>query len=1282
MSIDPTPEPHQAPQPAGHAGENPIDNPSAGKPPAALPPLFRPVDWLAFALTFLAAFIGYQLTLAPDVTLQDSGELAVGSYYAGVPHPPGYPVWTIYTWLATVLYPVANVAYRVAVACAFTSALACGLLALQISRGSSMIIEGIVALKGVERRVANAICVVSGFVGGCLLAFNGFYWSQSVIVEVYCFGVFSFMITMCCMMRWLYAPHQYRYLYLASFVFGICFTNHQTLLVATMGIEVAILAAQPRLGRDVFWFNTGVYLLVLLAKSQGYVGMFDTNLPLFLIFNAIGVGSLYTALWFSIVSAPTRKATLLGLHLAGNIVIFALWLAKKESGGFSDNTHTLTTLIYNTVGAVLVYLYHWFPGKTSRLFSEWKPLAVIVAVWFLGAGMYFYMPLTSMTNPPMNWGYPRTYDGFIHALTRGQYERTNPTSDLGRFFHQLGMYAGGAVEEFNAAYLLLALVPFFFLGRMQKRERSWLTGLLAIWFFLGILLVVLLNPSTDKQSRDLHKVFFNASFSIIAIFVGYGLALLLSFLYAQYRQYRKILMFGLVCSAGAALYAATLQETSNPLLHEAHYFGIAVAMAGFSLLYACREKPPLAPLLGLAFLMPAYPIMSHWAENEQHNHLFGFWFGHDMFTPPDFGKKGELYPEMARDAILFGGTDPGRFCPTYMIFCESFIPPQKRRDPNFDRRDVYIITQNALADGTYLNYIRAHYNRSTQIDPPFFQQLLQSSQELKEGKTTNLLARLVMPVDSFFTALGKRVEDRRRREGVYPPKEIHTPLPEDCAKSFDDYMRDVQQRMATHQLKPNEDVRVVKGKLSVSGQVAVMQINGLLTKVIFDQNPEHEFYVEESMPLDWMYPHLTPFGIIMKINREPVKEFTEEMIKKDHLFWSLYSDRLIGNWITYETKPKEICDFVKRVYLEMDFRNYPGSREFARDNDAQKAFSKLRSAIAGLYAWRTSFGSKPGSAEQKRLRQETEFAMKQAFAYCPYSPEAVFKYANLLVGENRIDEAIQVAETCQAFDPENPNVIDLLRQLRELSKTGTATPMIAAPPSQVQQMLQAFTTNPGDFIMARQLAAYFNQAKQPQRAGEVLDLCIASMTQAYHTNQTDYILGFNLASILSERQKNGVAIQILTNMLPALTQTCKANPDQREYGLVLAQVYFALNQPAEASKQLDAIVDRPPEDNEFYLRAAQMYAQMGNASGLEHMLIKIVQLMPDKPEAWFDLAVAQAAQSKNEEALKSLSRALTLHRKRMKTEPGARDLVAIALQDPRFETLRKNPEFKKLVEAK
>ena len=77
------------------------------------------------------------LHTGPDVTLEDSGELAVGSMYAGVPHPPGYPMWTIYSWGFTKILPFSNIAWRVAVSSAVAAALSCGLLALMISRGTN-----------------------------------------------------------------------------------------------------------------------------------------------------------------------------------------------------------------------------------------------------------------------------------------------------------------------------------------------------------------------------------------------------------------------------------------------------------------------------------------------------------------------------------------------------------------------------------------------------------------------------------------------------------------------------------------------------------------------------------------------------------------------------------------------------------------------------------------------------------------------------------------------------------------------------------------------------------------------------------------------------------------------------------------------------------------------------------------------------------------------------------------------------------------------------------------
>ncbi|MGZ8901763.1 MAG: protein O-mannosyl-transferase family, partial [Limisphaerales bacterium] len=140
-----------APAPAGPAAATKGAPLKGGvSAPGVVPNLFRRWDWIAFAVTTLAVMIGYIYTLAPDMTLEDSGELAVASYYAGVPHPPGYPVWTIYTWIFTWLFPFSNVAWRVGLSSAVAGAFSCGLVALLVSRGSSMLMQGIGTLKEVE----------------------------------------------------------------------------------------------------------------------------------------------------------------------------------------------------------------------------------------------------------------------------------------------------------------------------------------------------------------------------------------------------------------------------------------------------------------------------------------------------------------------------------------------------------------------------------------------------------------------------------------------------------------------------------------------------------------------------------------------------------------------------------------------------------------------------------------------------------------------------------------------------------------------------------------------------------------------------------------------------------------------------------------------------------------------------------------------------------------------------------------------------------------------------
>ncbi len=1331
--------------------------PTGKTPPPTLvrvPPLFRKIDWLALIITFAVIWTVYFLTLAPEQTLEDSGELCTGSFYAGIPHPPGYPFWAIYSWLWTKLLVVGNVAWRVEVGEATAAALACGLIAFMVSRGSSMLMEGIEELRNITGKWESVICLVSGTVAGLLLGLGGVMWSESVAINrISPFGVPWLMIVLLCLLRWIYAPHQRGYLYCAMFFFGICLTIHQTLLCAAMGIEVTIAAAQPRLGRHLFLGNTLLYVVAQILQSAHFINMLDTAMMVLVIFHTVGIASIVAYGWLVMYT----KETFDELCLDGAVVAFMLFAALALSQG------AFFGLLAVAAFAALIYLL-W---KTRKLGLDWLVVIVLGILWVLGASFFFYEPIAGMTDPPMQWGYPRTVEGFFHALSRGQYEKASPSDvihDPGRFIMQLGILVSDIATEFNWVLVFVALVPLLFFFKMQKRERSWIIGLVAIYLCIGVLLMVLMNTSPDRQSAELNKVFFIASHGIIAIMAGYGMALIASFMATHYGGFRRWGLLGGTIAALLGLYC--LWDATGK-----HYFGIAgrvgllelphwIAQAfakdqgglpifanlilvaiPFIFLFALfiyRNRGPVLITLALFAAMPLYSGLCHWAHSEQRNHWFGYWFGHDMFTPPFVAPDGTLsydaklreqvmkghdgnlvYPEMTKDTILFGGTDPGRFCPTYMIFCESFIPHncQPAQDQNFDRRDVYLITQNALADGTYLDYLRAQYFRSHQIDPPFFSELARTL--LKDQPyQTNLLARIVSPLDTIFTARGARIEKRWRVStswftgedftnlpalvaklhssqdplsrwlfqqlskptrdlttgrgdenqlraalagdlnrlleggpiydpsrfaqvkisdylqqfitqnpqsdtrirlnrllleaaypdeiakslgGVYPDREIYIPSPEDSQQCFSDYMQDVQRRMQLNQLTPGENVSVEpgSGRMQVSGQVAVMMINGLLCRVIFDHNPKNEFYVEESFPLQWMYPYETPFGIIMKINRNPLPELPDEVFKRDHAFWSKYSDRLIGNWITYDTSVSNIVDFIEKVYLRHDYSGFKGDLKFVRDDQAQKSFSKLRSSIAGIYAWRLG-AQCPDEYRQKNIAttqaliQETDFAFKQSFAFCPYSPEAVFRYINFLLQYNRLDDALLIAQTCLKLDPYNDQVRGLVKQLGDFKGQPATRTQVE---TQLQQMENEARSNPGNLQNLLSLANLYLQMQQTNRTIELFDRVMA-----------DPHLSSNMAGYI-----------------------------------------------------------------------AQTYAKMGNLTKLEAVLQKIVTLVPDQPEPWYDLAALDTILGKPDHALQSLHMSLDLSARRLKSNPTAHDLLVEARKDSRFDSLRNLPEFQKIV---
>ena len=161
---------------------------------------FTKLDWAAFWSATLAAFVVYFFTLGPSVGLEDSGELATAADHLGVPHPPGYPFWSmcgwvfcrLFSWVTYMGHPTP--AWAMSLFSAVTGAFAAGCTAMLVCRSSMDMMAGngesasatVPADKQGTGDVSNARFAFSGGVAAALVfAFSPVMWSQSTIVEIY-----------------------------------------------------------------------------------------------------------------------------------------------------------------------------------------------------------------------------------------------------------------------------------------------------------------------------------------------------------------------------------------------------------------------------------------------------------------------------------------------------------------------------------------------------------------------------------------------------------------------------------------------------------------------------------------------------------------------------------------------------------------------------------------------------------------------------------------------------------------------------------------------------------------------------------------------------------------------------------------------------------------------------------------------------------------------------------------------------------------------------------------
>jgi hypothetical protein len=186
---------------------------------------------LSPALVFVGSFIIYVLTAAPTVFGFDSAEYAAAAYNLGVPHPTGYPLYLLLGKLFTYL-PFGDVAYRLNLMSGFFSS-------------ATVTVVYLLAFL-VSRRVVLSIAI-AGF-----LAFSYYFWSASVIAEVYSLHAFLNAITIYLLLLWVRGGSN-KLLYGAGFVWGLSFGNHMT--TALLGPAFAFLVGLGLWDRRIKWLQ-------------------------------------------------------------------------------------------------------------------------------------------------------------------------------------------------------------------------------------------------------------------------------------------------------------------------------------------------------------------------------------------------------------------------------------------------------------------------------------------------------------------------------------------------------------------------------------------------------------------------------------------------------------------------------------------------------------------------------------------------------------------------------------------------------------------------------------------------------------------------------------------------------------------------------------------------------------------------------------------------------------------------------------------------------------------
>lgn len=412
----------------------------------------------------------YTLTLAPTVTLVDSGELIVAARSLGVAHPPGFPLYVLLAHVAT-LVPIGNIAVRVNFASAIFASLAAAVVILIVAE----IMATVAPQSTAERKKAPSrkrkkrssgspqvsnepvhlhpfVSIIPLLVSGLLLAFSRTLWAYATIAEVYTLNTLLITGIFLLLFRW-------RRLNDERGRGGDAATGRKG--DAETGRENVDTETSPRLP---------------LAPSP--------FLPVF-------------------PSPPSR------LPVAPSPSHTCLYAAAFLFG-ISLGVHHVT------VGLMLPALAALVLATEGVLFFTSKRLLYAALFAFAGLfAVYAYLPLAASRAPVMNWGDPRTFERLWWHITGKQYQVFLSFS-LKTAISQFGEFIKLAAREFGPWWLPVAPALFFAgMFTLFKTRR-------VVFWFLALMIVADLTYALGYDIAEDKDAYYLPVFIAMAIAAGFG----------------------------------------------------------------------------------------------------------------------------------------------------------------------------------------------------------------------------------------------------------------------------------------------------------------------------------------------------------------------------------------------------------------------------------------------------------------------------------------------------------------------------------------------------------------------------------------------------------------------------------------------------------------------------------------------------------------------------------------------------------------------------------------